>query len=498
MSVYELLNEDFSDVGNAALFEKAYHGTVAYSDALGWLCFDGKRWTPDDHGAVEAAVYLTEGMLDEALAEYTEATSREADAKVAVAAGDDSARDELAEAKKAVKRARAQLDHAKKSRQAPRIRGMLDLAIPALVVKADQLDADPFVLNTPSGTVDLRTGQLKPHDIDSPYLWCTHMTTVKPMDYTTADDAEGYKLWYDFLELITCKDYSLAGFLQLVAGMALVGRVYHEGIIIANGSGRNGKSTFFNALAGVLGDYSGSIDPRILTTDRQNKGAALATLRGKRLVIAAELEEHQRLSTSTLKQLASTDMLTIEEKFRQPETIRQTHTLALFTNFLPRVGSTDNGTWRRLTVIPFNAVIPESDSVQNYSEYLIDKAGPAILSWAIEGASNFIRNGYKLSPVPLVVEEATDIYRQRENWLENFIADRCIKEPNARVGAHDLYVEYKEWSLENGEYLRRENDFSEAMMSAGYQRITPKNRKTYVGLRMDLATKYGNPCAATV
>lgn len=94
----------------------------------------------------------------------------------------------------------------------------------------------------------------------------------------------------------------------------------------------------------MLGSYAGTIDVKVLTTDRQNKGAALATLRGKRLVIAGEMEEHQRLSTSTLKQLASTDKLTIEEKFKQPETVRQTHTLVLFTKFLPRVGSMDNGT----------------------------------------------------------------------------------------------------------------------------------------------------------
>ena len=139
--------------------------------------------------------------------------------------------------------------------------------------------------------------------------------------------------------------------------------MYQEGIVIACGGGRNGKSTTFNAIGDVLGDYSGTIDIKTLTTDRANKGASLATLRGKRLVITGELEGHQRLSVATLKQVASTDKLTIEEKYKQPEDVKQTHTLLLFTNHLPRVGSTDDDTWRRLIAVPFNAVIQPKDSV---------------------------------------------------------------------------------------------------------------------------------------
>ena len=118
------------------------------------------------------------------------------------------------------------------------------------------------------------------------------------------------------------------------------------------------------ALGAVLGDYTGHIDVKTMTTDRQNKGASLATLRGKRLVITGELEEHQRLSVSTLKQISSTDVIRVEEKYRQPEDILPTHTLVLFTNHLPRVGSTDGGTWRRLIVVPFNATIPEEKGIQ--------------------------------------------------------------------------------------------------------------------------------------
>lgn len=301
----------------------------------------------------------------------------------------------------------------------------------------------------------------------------------------------------EFMQTITCGDASLMGFLQMVVGMAAIGHVYHEGIIICNGSGRNGKSTFWNAVAAVMGDYAGSIDPDVLTTDRQRKGAALATLRGRRLVIAAEMEEHQRLSTSTLKRLASTDFLTIEEKYRQPEDIVPTHTLILFTNFLPRVGSTDNGTWRRLTIVPFNAVIPENSGKQNYADFLVKHAGRFIMSWIVQGANMFIENEYRLT-VPDVVEEATEAYRDRENWLERFIEECCVREPGARVGARDLYTRFRDWAVETGEYVRRENDFADVMERAGYQKITPKNRKTWIGLRLQNLSESANRWSATV
>lgn len=190
------------------------------------------------------------------------------------------------------------------------------------------------------------------------------------------------------------------------------------------------KSTFFNAVGAVLGDYTGYIDIDVITTRGANDKAALATLRGKRLVIAGELEEGRRLSASTIKKLSSTDPFVVEEKYKQPETVTPSHTLCLFTNHLPRVSSTDTGTWRRIIVIPFNAVIRKDSTIQNYADYLVKEAGGAILAWAIEGAQNFARNGFHLD-IPECVEEATEAYRGRENWLENFINERCVRETEA-------------------------------------------------------------------
>jgi P4 family phage/plasmid primase-like protien len=480
---------DFSDAGNAQVLAAAFKGMLAYCDALGWLYFNGKYWERNDHQAVDIALHYTDEMLDEASAELEQLYYDKAGAELSKLRNEDGADARLKLILEKIKTAQAYKAHATRSRMASRVRGMLDLAIPSLHIKADKLDADPLILNTPDGVVDLRTGELRTHDVDSPYLWCTKMTTVTPGD-------EGMLQWVNFLQVVTCGSVELAQFLQLVAGVALVGRVYHEGIFIAVGSGRNGKSTFFNALLSVLGDYGGTIDVDVLTTDRQNRGAALATLRGKRLVLASELEEHKRLSVSTLKQIASTDKLTVEEKYKAPETVEQSHTLVLFTNFMPRVGSTDQGTWRRITVIPFRAVISLDEDIPNYTEKLVKEAGPAILKWAIAGAVSFCKNGFRLN-IPETVAEATEAYRARENWLENFISERCVKEPGVRVGARDLYLEYKDWAAEAGEYVRRENDFSAAMEAAGYQKIAPKNKRTWIGLRLPMTSDYSNRWGAT-
>ncbi|MDD2956025.1 MAG: phage/plasmid primase, P4 family [Oscillospiraceae bacterium] len=473
---------DYSDAGNATVFSRTYKGRLIYVDALGWLWWDGKRWARDDHKATATAIEYTGQMYEDALTRYSAALHHEADIKADPDAGQDTTK----QAKARVEAAKVYLRHAQQSRNNNRILNMLALSRPALVMKAEELDSNPLDLNTPAGIVDLKTGDIRPHD---PEAYCSQITKAKP-------SGRGKALWTSFLNTVACADEELIDFLQQVAGMALIGAVYEEGIIIAHGGGRNGKSTFFNALADALGDYSGGIAITTLTTDRGAKGASLATLRGKRLVVTGELEEHQRLSIATLKQLGSTDKLTIEEKYHAPETITQSHTLCLFTNHLPRVGSTDGGTWRRLTVIPFNATIEAAAGVQNYAEVLAQKANGAILSWAIAGAVKFCRNGYKLDK-PQAVERVTQDYREREDWLGNFINERCIREPTARVRAGVLYTEYQEWAAKAGDYVRRLNDFSTAMETAGFQKISPKNKKTYIGLRIDYGQEFENPCGAT-
>lgn len=480
---------DFTDAGNAEVFSAYAQDHLIFCDALGWLFWDGKRWNRNDHAATALALKFSGMMLNEAKDRNRDALHAEADAKAAYEeTGTDEDKAKFEGAKANSKQAKSYLAHAMHTRQANALRNMLDLSKPRLFIMADKLDADPFILNTAAGMVDLTNGTIYPHDRKK---LCTKVAPFSP----PGDDG---KMWENFLDLVTDGDGSLKGYLQMVAGMCAIGKVFHEGILLAVGGGRNGKSTFFNALSAVMGDYAGTIDAQLLTTERQNRGAALATLRGKRLVTCGELEEGQRLSVATLKRMASTDPLTIEEKFKQPDTVQPSHHVCLFSNFLPRVGSTDGGTWRRLSVVPFNATMPSGGKdIPNYAEVLTHDAGGSILQWIIDGAVLFVRNGCKLQE-PDVVAEATEQYQTRENWIQLFISERCILEPGARAAAGELYAAYREYANECGDYCRRLTDFNAALEGAGFKSVAPKNKKSWLGLRIDFAQITGNRCGTVI
>lgn len=472
---YSSVKKDFvhvpralTDVGNAELFADLHGHELRWCDALGWLVWDGSVWTVDDRAAGGVAVAFVEDMLEDAKETVKRRSSKNDDGKADVDSG-----------------ARDFYRHAIKSQSANGLYNMLKIARELLAIKADKLDADPCLLNTEGGIVDLRTGEIAPHD---PAAFCTKMAPFVP-------SSEGREKWEAFLDLVTSKNEDLKKYLRLVAGMSIIGTVKSEGIQIAFGGGRNGKSTYYNTLQNVLGGYAGTLSADVLTTDRgQNKGAALATLRGKRLVVCGELEEGQRLSIKELKRVATTDRLVIEKKYRDPEEIRPSHHVCMFTNHLPRVGSTDGGTWRRLAVIPFTAVMPEGDAeIKDYAEVLARDAGGAVLKWMIEGAVEFLADGCRLTP-PAGIETATRSYKEREDWLAPFVNERCVKDPGAESSAGDLYTAYRLFATERGDaYVHNGRDFKEGLVRFDFKNVTKKGRSFWKGVRLKNVFEMNEP-----
>ena len=281
-------------------------------------------------------------------------------------------------------------------------------ARPHIAVDVSELDGDGYLLNTPAGAVDLHTGNLRPHQ---PEDLCTKITSCAP-------DQRGAEVWAAFLQRVTVGDKELEDYLQEVAGMCAIGKVLRENLIIAYGGGGNGKSTLFNVLSRVLGDYAGGLSAETLTVNcRRNKSPEYAELRGKRIVVAAELEEGMRMDTSIVKKLCSTDPILAEKKFQSPFTFIPSHTLILYTNHLPRVGTNDKGTWDRIVPIPFNANFRgQKGEIKNYADYLFQNCGGAVLSWIIEGAVRFIRNNYEIK-APQCVTDALAHYREENDWI---------------------------------------------------------------------------------
>lgn len=204
----------------------------------------------------------------------------------------------------------------------------------------------------------------------------------------------------------------------------------------------------------------------------------------KRLVLAAELEEGTRLDVSMLKRLCSTDAVHAEPKYKQPFEFIPSHTCVLFTNFLPKVGSSDAGTWSRLVVVPCRAKFRnEAGEIKDMAGHLFDHAGGAVLSWIIEGARRFIAADFKLDPPPCV-REAVEEYKADNDWLAHFLEDCCEigKDYSEKSGV--VLATYREWSTRMGEFPRRQDEFKAALEGVGIRWKKTKQGNFYRGLKL--------------
>ena len=209
----------------------------------------------------------------------------------------------------------------------------------------------------------------------------------------------------------------------------------------------------------------------------------MAEVKGKRLLLAAEMQEGARLNDSTVKQLCSTDDVFAEKKYKDPFSFKPCHTLVLYTNHLPRVSASDDGIWRRLIVIPFDAKIEGNSDIKNYGEFLFTNAGESILAWIIEGAKKVIELDYKI-PVPACVQKAIDEYRSQNDWFGHFLEDKCELDTGYRESSSALYQAYRNYSIDTNEYVRSTADFYFALEGAGFERIKVKNKRFFKGLRL--------------
>lgn len=476
--------DDFTDVGQAQVLSRVSAAELRYSPATDYIVFNGTIWEESKHGAQAVAQKLTTHQLEEATAAAEKAWKTLASNGAADVLSSASSK-KKAEAKFSKEQAVAYTQFSKATeykafaldrRSSKSITNTLKEARPMLAITPRELDADPYLLCTPAGTYDLRKGMagLMPH---RPEDYMTKVTAVSPSD-------KGADLWAKQLNLLFCGDKDLIEYAQLIAGTACVGKMMIEQMIIAYGCGANGKSTFWNTLARVLGTYSGNMSSDALTTGtKRNVKPEMAELKGKRLVIAAELEEGTRMNTSTVKQLSSTDEVYAEKKYKDPFSFIPSHMLVLYTNHLPKVGAIDAGTWRRLIVMPFNARIVGKSDIKNYADYLFQNAGEAVLAWIIEGAKRVIDLDFKF-PLPAVVEQATAKYREENNWLDHFLTECCEVDPSYSARSGEVYQAYRSYCNETGDYFRSTAEFYTALETEGFTRRRTRSGNLINGFRL--------------
>ena len=475
---------DYTDIGQAEMLASTYQDTVRYSRATGFLIYNGSFWQEEQLKAQAKVHELTEEQLKEAEAELALAINDLKQAGIYEDVKDMSAK----KAEQAYggnqafirfMRADAYRKFVLKRRDSKYVTAAMKEWMPLCEVSIEDLNRDEFLLNTPSATYDLRYGWSRPGEHKAADL-ITKQTMVDP-------GTDGSDIWQEALNTFFQGDQELIGYVQEICGLAAIGKVYLEALIIAYGSGRNGKSTFWNTIAKVLGNYAGNMSADTLTVGcKRNVKPELAEAMGKRLLIAAELEEGMRLNTSNVKQLCSTDEIYAEKKYQAPFAYTPSHTLILYTNFLPRVGAMDEGTWRRLIVVPFNAVIEGSSDIKNYSDYLFENAGPAILAWIMEGSKRVIEAGFHIV-MPKAVEEVTREYREGNDWLSQFIEDCCELGEKFHATSGEVYDEYRSYCMRTGDFARSTAEFFSALKAIGVYRKRTKSARFLVGIRLKSA-----------
>ena len=474
---------DFSDVGQATVLAMEYKDILRYSPSTDYMVYNGSFWEESKPKSQGVSQDLTERQLTEAETEMKKTMDelvKNGGMEILVSVGPKKAvqmfNKQHAHAYELYEDAVAYKKYAIKRRDTKNIAATLKEARPMLEVEQRNLDADEFMLNTPTLTYDLRQGIKFPME-HRPEHFITKQTTVDP-------SSDGEDIWAAALDTFFLKDIDLIDYVQRMVGLSAIGKVYVEALIIAYGEGRNGKSTFWNVIARVLGTYSGNISADMLTVGcRRNVKPELAEAKGKRMLIAAELEEGMRLNTANVKQLCSTDEIYAEKKYKDPFSYTPTHTLVLYTNHLPKVGAIDKGTWRRLIVIPFDAKIEGSADIKNYADYLFEKAGGAILTWVIEGTRKVIADNYKIEP-PQKVRDAIEHYKESNDWLSYFLSERCELDPAYVAKSSEVYNEYRIFCTQVGEFTRSTTDFYTALETVGFERYRDRKGRYIKGLRL--------------
>ena len=454
-----LAAERFSDTANATRLAGRSAGIAKYCGALGWLIYDGRRWEVDERDRIiEYAKEVARLNVAEAMEEP-----------------DDEAREAL-------------VDAARKCLQEPRIRAMVSLAQsdPRVRIVVNQLDLDPWLLNVQNGTLDLRTGALRPHDPQD------LIAKIAPVAY---DPAAVCPIWDAFLSRILAGNVGLIRFLQQSVGYALTGDASEQVLFLLYGTGQNGKSTFLETLTDLFSDYWTKMNTATLLDDKRSAGSAsedVALLAGARLVTAVEIPPGRQLNVAFIKETTGGDTVMARFLYKPSFRFRPVFKAFLAFNQKPTIRDPTEGAWRRVRLIPFTVAIPKEERDRKLPEKLRVEL-PGILAWAVRGCADWLKNG--LSTPPEVIE-ATATYRVEQDILGGFLADCCVIGDGFEVSTKELGAAYKAWCEAAGEEPMTTTLFGRCLTERGFA-AARGHRGGRVRKGLALATATGSSSAGS-
>jgi putative DNA primase/helicase len=403
--------EHLTDLGNARRFIHQYAERIRHISSLrkSWFIWEGTHWAPDDTGEIERYAKETVRSL------YTEAAqTNDADLREAV------------------------LKHAAKSESANRVRSLLELAAtePEISMQGTGFDADPWLLNVENGTVDLRTGELRKHRRDD------FITKLIRVEFNLKAKAPR---WKQFLLEVMGGDHELVSFIQTAVGYSLTGDTREQCLFFCYGKGANGKSTFFEILRELLGDYGQQSD---FTTFLARRGEGprndLARMRGARLITANEADSEKGFDATVLKQLTGGDTIVARRLYEEHFEFRPQHKLWLAANHKPIVKEQTEAFWRRIRLLPFSVIFPP-DKRDRHLDQKLRLELPGILAWAVRGCSRWLDEGLK---IPKAVYDATHEYKEENDLLGEFMAVRVVLGERHWSSTQELYQAFVEWWME--------------------------------------------------
>jgi putative DNA primase/helicase len=343
-----------------------------------------------------------------------------------------------------------------------------------LAATIDQWDTDPWVLNTPDGVVDLRTGNLRPHKIAD---YTTKQTAVSPRGECP--------LWNKFMETVTNKDKALEKYLQRVAGYCLTGTTSEQELFFLYGSGNNGKGVWVQTISGLLSDYHEASSIETFTVARSERHPTeLAALRGARLVTASETEEGRRWAEARIKEMTGGDTITARFMRQDFFSYKPQFKLLFSGNHMPTLRTVNKAITRRFNRIPFAVTIPD-DKVDPHLPDKLKAEWPGILAWTIKGCLDWQRIG--LNP-PKAVTDATGSYLASEDILGEWLEECCDLGANHWESATTLFKSWKLWAEEREEWVGSVKALSQKIEDrGGFPRCMNPERsmRGFSGLRLN-------------
>jgi putative DNA primase/helicase len=339
-----------------------------------------------------------------------------------------------------------------------------------LAAGIDEWDGDPWLFNTPGGTMDLRTGILHPHRRED---FITKLASASP--------GGDCRRWLTFIDTITGADAELAGFIQRMLGYALTGSSIEHALFFCFGFGSNGKSMLLSTVSGILADYATTAPIETFTaTAGERHPTELAGLRGARLVTATETEVGRRWAEAKIKSLTGGDR--IAARFMRQDFFEFTPQFKLIIagNHKPALRTVDEAIRRRFYLVPFVVTIPPEERDPDLAEKLKNE-WPGILRWMVDGCLDWQRRG--LDP-PAAVRDATAAYLEEEDVVATWLDECCVVDPDKWESSTELFVSWAAWAKAGGEAVGTHKAFKEKLEAHGFAPHRMNHGRGFNGLRL--------------